>query len=145
MDIAVTRHFPYPVERAYAWLTDYRDDDPSLTTAVVKRRDVVKKDGDTVEMDVELLTLGRPMKGRAVVRLDPARHRWTAEAAGGRMRYEYQLTPAPDGGSRLEVHYRVASRRWTRRLALRLARPRIRRELHVMWDGFTDAMRRELG
>lgn len=145
VDIHLVRTFPFPVDAAYGWLTDYHDDDATLTDAVVKRRSVVRREGDEVELDAELVTLGRPMRGRAVVKLDPARHRWVATAAGGRLRYEYQLTPTPEGHSRLDVHYRVASRRWARRLLLVLARPRIRRELHRMWDGFEAAMRRELG
>lgn len=144
VDILVTRTFPYPVDVAYAWLTDYQDDDPQRTNAIVTRRTVVKRGEREVEMDVELITLGRAMKGSATVHLFPEERRWQAVAAKGRFVYDYRLSPTPDG-ARLDVRYRVATRRFARWLTLTLAKPAIKREVHRMWDGFADAMRRELG
>lgn len=143
VDIPYVRVFPYPVDVAYAWLTDYDDQDAQRAGAIIAQREVVKRDGDTVVLDAELVTLGRRSKGRAEVTLFPKEHRWVATLHGGRAVYTYQLTPVPQG-ARLEVHYRIAARRWTRRAVLTLAKPRIRREIDAMWAGFARAMEREL-
>lgn len=139
------RSFPYPVDVAYAWLTDYQDDDPQRTTAVVKRRPVLLRTRDRVVMEGELEMLGARGVGTVEVALHPP-DRWVAEIVKGGGKgsiYEYRLTPIP-GGCRLDVRYRVRVRRWGSRIRLLLARPLLRRELHRMWDGFAAAMEREL-
>lgn len=143
--IPYTRRFPYPVDQAYAWLTDYQDDDPQRTTAVVKRRPVLERTPDKITMEGELEFFGQRGTGIVEVKLHPP-DRWVAEIVKGGGRgsiYEYRLTPA-EGGSRLDVRYRVRVKRWGSRLRLLLARPLVRREIHRMWDGFEDAMRREM-
>lgn len=134
---------PYPIEQAYAWLTDYQDDDPSLTTAVVRKRRVVKRTPEEVVLDGEIENLGHTWTGRATIALHPQEHRWVATLREGRMVNEYWLTPTPRG-CLLRVDYHVYARRWTNRLKLRLARGRVRRELDAMWGGFLGAMEREL-
>ena len=145
------REFPYPVDVAYAWLTDYQDDDHQRAGAIIKRRDVVRrevdKDGRAVEYELEgeLETLGlKTGPGRVIVKLEPDRHAWQAIFPRGSWVYSYRVVPAPRG-SKIVIDYRFGSRRWTRRLAIWVAKPRIRRELDVMWDGFSAAMEREIG
>ena len=143
--IPYARVLPYPVEQAYAWLTDYQDDDPQRTTAVVKRRPVLSRTKDKVVMEGELEMLGARGVGTVEVTLHPP-DRWVAEIVKGGGKgsvYEYRLTPHP-AGSRLDVAYRVRVRRWSSRLRLLVARPLLRRELHRMWDGFAAAMEREI-
>lgn len=146
VDIEVVRIFRHPVGQAYEWLTDYRDDDPTLTDAVVARRDVVKRDADTVVLDATIVTLGRKGRGKVEVALFPTERRWQATVVEGGSRgsvYDYKLTPHPKG-ARLEVRYRVRIKRRSRRILVTLLRPFIRRELNKMWDGFERAMDRDL-
>lgn len=144
--IPYTRRFPHALPQAYAWLTDYQDDDPQRTTAVVKRRPVLSRTADKVVMEGELEMLGVRGAGTVEVSLFPP-DRWVAEIVKGAGRgsvYEYRLTAEGDEACRLDVRYRVRVRRWPSRLRLWVARPLIRRELGVMWDGFAEAMGREL-
>lgn len=145
--IRYTRRFPYAPRQAYEWLTDYRDDDHLLAGAIVKRRDVVKKEGNVVHLDGELEALGYHGKGRAEVHLFPDSLRWEArflEGSGRGSLYTYALTPTKDG-CKLVVDYHMRAKRWKARLKLNLARPLIKRELDRMWDGFAKAMEREMG
>lgn len=144
--IAYTRPFPYPVDQAYAWLTDYQDDDPARTTAVVKRRPVLKREPGKITMEGELEMLGVRGTGIVEVSLHPP-DRWVAEIVKGGGRgglYEYQLSATPEG-CRLDVRYRVRVRRWSSRLRLMIAKPLLRRELRTMWDGFAASMAKDLG
>lgn len=145
------RDFPYPVDAAYAWLTDYQDDDHERAGAIVKARTVVRRehdqDGRLVEVEFQghLETFGQATRGRGVVRLDPDQRRWVATLGDkGRWVYVYQLIPAARG-SRLLIDYRFGSRRLRRRVLLWLMKPFIRREIDKMWDGFSEAMEREMG
>lgn len=135
---------PHNADAAFAWLTDYRDDDATLTTTLVKERRVVARQGNTIEMQATIDPLGRPMSGKAVVTLFPEERRWVASLAGGRIVNEYVLTPTPDGGCELRVTYRTYARRWTKRIVLRLARRRFERQARLMWAGFLQAMAKDL-
>lgn len=141
------RRLDHPVEDAYRWLTDYRDDDPDRAGAIIVERRVVEDDEDRIVLEGELETLGRRMSGRAVVRLDPPDH-WRAELFDTQDRptgvYDYRLADLGDG-SQLVVDYGIAAPKLRHKLLLTVARPWIRRELDAMWDGFEDAMDRELG
>lgn len=147
VDIPLVRVFRHPVPQAYEWLTDYRDDDHKLAGAVIERRDVVKKDGETVVLDATLVTLGQRGRGKAEVALFPTERRWQATIVEGPSRgsvYSYQLAPHPQG-ARLDVLYRVRVKRTSRRILLTLLKPLLKRELHKMWDGFERAMDKDLG
>lgn len=144
------REFPFSVEQAYAWLTDYQDDDHERAGAIIKRRTVVRremdKEGRPVEFELEgeLETLGQSTgTGRAIIRLFPDEKRWIAELGAGRWIYEYRLVPAKKG-SRILIDYRFGSKRLRRRVLLTLTKPLIRREIHKMWNGFDAAMKKEL-
>lgn len=151
VNVHYEREFPYPVDVAYAWLTDYQDDDHTKAGAIIKRRDVIRKELDKdgrpilYELEGELETLGQKTgAGRALVRLYPDERRWTAELAKGRWVYDYRVHPTAKG-CRLAIDYRLGSKRWQRRLVLTLTKPLIRREIDRMWKGFSAAMERELG
>lgn len=146
VDITYTRVLPYPVDVAYAWLTDYRDDDHTRTDRVLARRTVAERAPDRVLMDVELDIVGRT-KARAEVRLFPP-DRWEARPIGrhgpSKTVYTYQLEPAP-GGSRLTVVYHTRVRNPVRRTVARLMLPVLRARIARMWDGFAAAMAKDLG
>lgn len=133
---------PHDAKAAFAWLTDYRDDDASLTTTMVRERRVLSRAADTVEMDATIDPLGRRYSGRATVRLFPGELRYTAQV-GKRIANEYVLTPTPEG-CRFDVAYRVTPKRWTDWVRLTLARRRFEKQADAMWRGFFDAMAKDL-
>jgi len=144
VNVKVTRTFPYPLERTFEWLTDYQDDDPSRTTAVVKRRPVLKREANKVTLEGELELFGARGVGKVEVELHPPTHYVATiiEGSGRGSVYDYRLTPV-EGGTRLDVLYRIRVKRWKSRLRVILGKPFVRRELHKMWDGFTESMKRE--
>ncbi|MEA3198862.1 MAG: hypothetical protein QOE90_290 [Thermoplasmata archaeon] len=142
--IRYRRDVPHPIEPAFAWLTDYQDDDPALTTALVRERRVVARKSDEVHFEGALHTLGRLMPGTGSVKLYPEEHRWVATLGRHWMVNEYRLTSTA-AGCRLDVEYRIYPRKWTRRLAVWLAKPRLKREIGTMWDGFFAQMDKDLG
>jgi len=147
VDVAYRRTFPHDVARVYAWLTDYRDDDHERAGAIVQRRTVLRREGDVVLLEGHNVTLGRHARGQAEVRLFPEERRWEARILSGNGRgsvYTYRLTPTPSGHARLEVHYKTCVRRLKGLLLLNLARPAIKREVARMWDGFAEAMEKDL-
>ena len=151
VNVHYERDFAFPVDVAYAWLTDYVDDDHARAGAIIKKRIVIRKeldkDGRPVEFELEgeLETLGQKTgTGRAVVKLFPDEKRWQASLAGGRWIYDYMLVPRGANKCRIKIDYRMSSKRWQRRLMLTLYKPLIRRELDRMWDGFDAAMKKEL-
>lgn len=145
------REFPYPMDVAFQWLTDYQDDDPTRTGRILNKRDVVRREVDAkgrpveFEFDGELETFGQKTRGRGIVKIDPDARSWVAYLGkDGRWQYEYRVVPTPAGGTRLLIDYRFGSRRWRRRALIWLLKPRIRREIGQMWDGFAAAMAQEI-
>lgn len=142
-----SRVFPHPLEPTFAWLTDYREDDPDLTSAVVvEKRPVLKREGNTVTLRGTLDILGKRGSGVVEIKLEAPR-RYTAtivEGAGRGSVYEYQLTPVTATSTRLDVTYNVRVKRFSRRIFVMLARPFVLRQLDRMWDGFADAMGKDL-
>lgn len=144
--IRYSREFPHPLEQAYAWLTDYRDDDPQRTDAVQVERRVLRVDGDTIRMTGKLHILGSTGEGEVEVKLIPP-YRWRATLVKGAGRgsvYEYRLTPTGKDRTRLDVVYNVRAKRFSRRVQLWFARPFVRRELARMWDGYARSMAKDL-
>lgn len=147
VDVPHVRILPHPIDAAYAWLTDYRDDDAALAGAIIQERGVERRADGVIVLSGHNVTLGQHARGRAEVHLFPAEYRWEArifEGSGRGSVYTYALTPLPDGRTRLEVHYRIRARRLRKRLLLWVVKPLISREVRKMWDGFAGAMGREL-
>lgn len=146
ISIPYRREIDHPIPQAYEWLTDYRDDDPERAGAMIVERRPVEEDEDRVVLEGALEILGRRRPGRAVVDLDPPDH-WQAKLFDAEDRptgvYDYRLEPRDDG-CELVVDYRVAAPKLKHKLLLTLGRPWIRREIDEMWDGFVEAMDREL-
>src|ERR1051325_5318254 len=122
--IRLSRTFPYPLDACFAWLTDYRDDDPARTTAVVKRRPVLSRSADKVVMEGELELLGARGVGKVEVALHPPDHyvATIVEGSGKGSVYDYKLAPI-EGGTPLDVTYNVRVKRWKSRLRVLAARP----------------------
>lgn len=145
--ISYERVFEQPIDEAFDWLTDYRDDDAERAGAIIQDRKVLERTEDEIVLEGELKTLGRVLHGRARVELEPAEHRWVAhlEDRKGRPagRYEYELDEHPDG-CWLTVDYHVATPRLRDKLMLWTTRWLARREIGTMWDGFAEAMARDV-
>lgn len=140
--------FRHPVERAYPWLVDYQEDDARTGSAVVAGRQVVQRKGDTILLDTDIRTPFGVKPRRAEITLDPAKHRWDARVVSG---YglgnltHYALTPTPEGGSRLEIHYRLHARNGAQRAFHTLTRPLFLQRVTAMWKGFHAEMDKDLG
>lgn len=144
--IRYSRVFPHPIGATYAWLTDYQDDDPSRTEHVVVKRRVLSRSPTKIVMEGRIEMLGSGGDGLVDIDLDPPGH-YRATIVKGRGRgsvFDYRLTSVP-GGTRLDVVYGMRVKRWSSRLKVVLTRPAARRKIAKMWDGFADAMRKDLG
>jgi hypothetical protein len=145
--IRYSRVFPHGLAETFDWLTDYREDDPSLTTAVVvDKRPVVKREGDTVTLHGTLEILGNRGSGIVEVKLQPP-DRYTAtivQGAGKGSVYEYALTPVSPTATRLDVTYNVRVKRLRKRILVAIARPLVRRDIARMWEGYAAAMAKDL-
>ncbi|MEA3201750.1 MAG: hypothetical protein QOE90_3178 [Thermoplasmata archaeon] len=143
------REFPHGAQECYRWLTDYQDHDPDLANRnILQERQVESRSPERVVMRVRNDVLGRSMAGRAEVRLFPEELRYEArplEGDGGGLLYTYRLTPLGPGRARLEVAYGHRARKLKRWLQLQLARLAALRRIARMWDGFADAMAKDLG
>lgn len=144
--IRLTRRFPHPREAAYAWLTDFQDEDADVAGAVVQARKVVERGPKRVVYDGETEALGARVSSRTEVDLAPP-DAWHARVTRGPRTgsaTDYRLVPV-EGGCELTVTYRFVLRPAGRMLAFRLLKPLVRRELGRMWDGFARAMDADLG
>lgn len=144
--VRYSRAFPVPVPDAYAWLTDYRDDDPSRTEHLLVSRPVRSRAPDKVVLEGTLELLDR--RGTSITEVDllPP-DRWRARIVQGWGRgsvYEYRLTPTGDGGSRLDIEYRFHARRLRSKLLLLFGKRRVRAELDRMWSGFAASLEKDL-
>lgn len=143
--IRVERRFPVPLAAAFAWLTDYRDDDPKLTGAVQRGRRVLSRSPDKVVYEFELALLGTTSRGTTEVRLFPPDRYEARVVSGHRTGSVYRYALAADGaGCRLSVTYDIVDDRAAIRAVLPLVKPLVARELRKMWDGYAASMEREL-
>ncbi|HVM46022.1 MAG TPA: SRPBCC family protein [Candidatus Thermoplasmatota archaeon] len=147
--MTLRRRFPHPPAAAYAWLTDFDEQDAERAGgAVVGERRVVLRERDRVVVEGVLEVAGRRIPARAEVALLPP-DRWRAHirhARGSLVTFnEYHVASDGAGGTVLEVRYHFALSTLRHRLRYWLGgRSILRRELEAMWDGFEAAMAREL-
>ncbi|MHB8606655.1 MAG: hypothetical protein ACYDCK_15535 [Thermoplasmatota archaeon] len=141
------RFFPYDVATAYAWLTDFTDEDVERANApLLEARHVVERSDKRVVYTGAIRALGRVIPSKNVVDLAPP-DRWESrivegERTGSQNLYHLRAVP---GGCKLRVEYRVVTSNRVSAVALRVARPIVRRGFTRMWDGFDASMRQELG
>lgn len=147
VSVRYERPLDAPLDDAFAWLTDYRDDDADRTGAIIEDRRVIEKSPDRILLEGELKTLGRRIDGRAEITLNPP-DAWTAELYDTKDRpsgvYEYRLNPREEG-CHLSVDYAFVAPKLKHKLMLTLSKPLIKRELDKMWEGFHQAMNEEIG
>lgn len=145
VEIRVVRHLPCSVEQAYAWLTDYRDDDPQRAGALVTHRRVLERTERHAVFEGEHRALGKTVRYRQAVRLDPPAA-WRSlvvdgPRAGSRNAYRLEATPR---GARLVVEYHLVHAEPATMLLMRLARPLLRRRIVRMWEGYEGALAADL-
>ena len=145
--VTIRRDVPYPLDTAYAWLTDYQDDDPARAGAIVTKREVIERAEDKVILHGGVATLGIEREGRGEISLHPP-DRWEAQLYDAKERkadhYEYRLEPRGEEACELIVDYHFIAPKLKHKVKLNAAKPAVRRELEKMWDGFFAAMDEEL-
>jgi len=140
-----SRTVPFSVPEAYAWLTDYRDDDPTRTNAVQKTRRVISRTNEGAVLEAELQFGKSVIWALAEIKLSPP-DRWQATFLKGPLKgsvYEYRLTPIP-GGCRLDIDHHIRATRLRTWLTVMIGRRAILRQIHKMWEGFAASMAREI-
>lgn len=141
------RTFHHPLDQVYTWLTDYDEDDPQRAGAVILSREVVSQDEGRIALDEEVTSLGLDRSVRTVVELDPP-DAWRAQVhhtpGSEPDLFGYQLDALEGGGCRLTATYRYAVTSLWEKLMLKVLARWIGKELATMWDGFDNAMDREL-
>ena len=143
--IRVVQRFDRPLADAYAWLTDFTEDDAKHAGAVIQTRKVRERGPKRVVYEGETEVLGRRIWGVSEVDLAPP-DRWEARVVEGPRkgsRTTYHLVPR-GAGCEITVDYRFVLDDPRRFLLLRVAKPLVARELRKMWRGFAAAMSREL-
>lgn len=143
--ISLTRDLPFPIADAYAWLTDFQDDDADRTHAVAVWRKVLARSEKRIVMEGESEAFGRLVPFTSEIDLAPP-DAWVARVVGGPRKgsvTHYKLTPTA-AGSRLVVEYQQTHETTFGRTVMALGKPVLRRNLKRMWDGYEAAMRKDL-
>lgn len=144
--IRVVRDLPFPQAQAYAWLTEFGEDDAQRTEAVLKTRRIVESTSTRCVYEGETEALGRRIFSRTEVTLLPP-DRWHAMVTqgprtGSETRYRLESTGA--GSCRLVVDYDFRLASPVMHVVARAVRPLLARSLERMWDGFAASMARDL-
>lgn len=143
--IRLRLRLPRAPDAAYAWLTDFEDNDVERAGAVLEMRKVIERAPGRIVYEGEQVVLGRHVTGTTEVTLHPP-DRWEARVTKGpRLGSFVHYRLVPDGaGSHLTVDYHLTLVDKRRMLLLRVAKLLVKRELAQMWDGFATAMEREV-
>lgn len=146
VSVRYERSLDAALDDAFAWLTDYRDDDADRTDAIIEDRRVIERGPERILLEGKLETLGRRIDGTAEVTLNPP-DAWTAKLYDTKNRpsgvYEYRLEPR-EVGCHLIVDYQFVAPKLKHKLMFTLSKPFIKRELDKMWEGFHEAMNEEV-
>ena len=98
------QRFPFPAKQAYDWCTDYAADDwARMGKEGVRKMSWV--DDSTVTLDDTVMTDGKPVTKRRLVKLYPEQLFWTnirLSAANRYSQFLYRIVPEGEGRSRLE-------------------------------------------
>ena len=134
MRIRVVQHVRRPLGEVYAWCTDYRDDDPRLSSVAIRARKILTRSADRVELEDHGL-LGMSGVVHYSVRFHPP-NGWDADATShmGTGHNEYRLAPEGDG-TRITVIFTLRPHGGYRILGV-FARPFLVRRLSRLWRDF---------
>ena len=101
-----SQSFPFPVQAAYDWATDYDEEDLSLM-GLQGKREIERVDGDTLVLYDTFFSDGRTTKKKRLVRLFPELLMLTNTRLAGPMKHSqfiYQFVAEGRTGSRARVH-----------------------------------------
>lgn len=143
--IRIQRKFPHPAKEAYAWLTDFSDDDDARAGAVIQSRRVKERSPTRIVYEGETSVLGVKAWATTEVTLRLPLH-WEARVTSGPRtgsRTDYEMVERADGVE-LTITYRFTFLDPKRQFLVRLLKPLVRRDLVRMWDGFQADMAKEL-
>lgn len=143
--IRLRRELPYDMNSAYAWLTDFRDDDSDRTDAVTVSRSVLERSDKRVVLQGESEAFGRRVPFVSEIDLAPP-DAWTARVIKGPRLGSvttYKLTPNARGTT-LDVEYRLTHEKAWARAVMTLGKLKLRRDLERMWEGYERAMSKDL-
>jgi len=149
VEVTRERELAHPLEACYDWLTTDVGSDPARAGTVIEARDVVTEDeqaGQT-ELAERISALGFQRQVRTIVDLDPPdtwRARVFESTDDAPDVFTYELEPVTEDRTRLRATYRFERLDGLETLLVRLLSPVVRRRLDRMWDGFEQAMDREL-
>lgn len=134
MRIEIVKVVRRPPGEVYTWCTDYRETDPELSSVSIRRRRIVTRSDDAVELEDDGI-LGLRLSARYRVRLHPP-DRWEADSASpmGTGHTEYRLAAA-NGGTRITITFDLRPR-GLYRIPGAFARPFLRERLSRLWDDF---------
>ena len=145
--IPLERRLPHAADDVYAWCTDFRPDDTDRSGGLIRGREILERSGDRIRM---ISTINGPhgvLRRVQEVRLEPEARRWHVRIVDGDgvgSRHVYQVSPLPNGGSRLRIRFGYASPGWGAYLRSRRQRAAMRGYLNRLWDRFVEEMGREL-
>ena len=136
----ITATFRVPLDFAFAWCTDYTQDDAGLEGEAYQRKIIERSARRVVFEDLEEMPDGWSW-GRDVVTLRPP-NRWHMDGVGNRrdVTADYLLTSLPDGRTQLELRWR---RRPTMPGTKQLTKAQREESARVAWKRFGAAMERD--
>jgi len=144
-----SQSFPFPVEDAFAWASDYDPGDIRLM-GMDGTREIERIDEDTIVLDDAFVTGGRTVRKRRLVRLFPELHALTNTRLSGPNRHSqfiYQFVGEGENGSRLDFTGAQVNRADAVPSSAEVAAlaKAYATEDAALWVNLAEAMKRDLG
>jgi len=144
-----SQRFPFPVQAAYDWSTDYDEEDLSLMGFQGKRK-IERVDSDTLVLYDTFFSGGRTTKKKRLVRMFPELLMLKNTRLAGPMKHSqfiYQFVAEGKTGSRLDFTGAQVERSVKRPSPAKIASlaSEYAREDSVLWVNLAKAMEMDLG
>lgn len=143
-----SQRFPFPLQDAYDWATDYGKDDIGLMGLQGERK-IDRIDKDTLVLNDAFFAHGRTTKKRRLVRIFPELHMLTNTRLSGPNKHSqflYQFVEEGKNGSRLDFTGARVNRSKARPTPSKIAAlaEQYASEDSVLWVNLAEAMERDL-
>jgi hypothetical protein len=144
-----SQRFPFPVQAAYDWATDYDEDDLSLM-GFQGKREIERADSDTLILYDTFFSDGRTTKKKRLVRIFPELLMLTNTRLAGPMKDSqlvYQFVAEGKNRSRLDFTGAQVQRSAKRPSPAKIAAlsTQYAKEDSVLWVNLAKAMQNDLG
>jgi len=144
-----SQRFPFPVQAAYDWATDYDEDDLSLM-GFQGKREIERADSDTLILYDTFFSDGRTTKKKRLVRIFPELLMLTNTRLAGPMKHSqfvYQFVAEGKNRSRLDFTGAQVQRSAKRPSPAKIAAlsTQYAKEDSVLWVNLAKAMEKDLG